>query len=376
MAESDPDKGKSSASELELIQKLKEGAEILDRRSVSHQIFNDVKKEVLTRISLAPRGTVFILVGIAGVGTTRIAKAVREDYRRNSNPFNPYSAIEVAARAPISSKFGWKKFFAGALTALDEPVLGQKRRASESIKRFTTFTETAQFRGPEDYRNDLENALMRRGCEVISVLYADFFLRRMPPDEFPHVLQFFDQLVSVCRTPRVALLSGRAALLQMIAGDSRGDLCVEVIEVPPLEDQSETGVKVIVEMLAGFEALIPQILPPETLVKNAQEISTRTVGATGWVKRALTQAISDVLLLERPRKLTWSDIKRRLPSTRVTEQLKAELKEIADWLDYLKSGDRRVESKATETDASEKKKHKRRPGERGPSRDPVGGNGE
>ena len=362
--------------ESELIEKLKDAADLLDRRPIAHPILEEIIQEVQTRITMAPRGTVILLIGVAGVGVTRVARAARDAYRRNSQPFNPYCAIEIVARAPISTKFGWKKFFASSLAALDEPVLGQRRRATESSLRVTTFTETAQFRGADDYRSDLENALLRRGCSVMSVLHADFFLRRMPIEEAPHVLQLFDQLVSVCSHPRVALLSGRPSLLQIIRNDSRGDLCAEVIVVPPLDVRTESGRKAAIEMLAGFEQLLINIIVPNTLTANAEEIIHRIVGATGWVKRAISKAISDILRLKHPRMIVWSDIRKHLPGRRVREQLEAEVREIAEWCEYLDSGETGSPTIALEGKPYAKRKRSGRVGERSPSRDSVGEFGE
>lgn len=355
-----------------LRKKLNDAAELLDRRPIAHPILQETIKEVHTRIAMARHGTVFLLVGIAGVGVTRVARAVKDLYRRNSHPYNPHSLIEVVARAPINAKFGWKPFFASSLSALDEPVLGQRRRAIESNLRLTAFTTTAQFRGAEDYRTDLQNALLRRNCNVISVIHADFFIRNMRIEETSHVLQLFDQLVSVGQNPRVALLSGRPALLKIIRDDSRVDLCVEVVVVPPFDTTSDKGKKAAIEMLAGFEALISPVIVPNTLIENAQEIVERTVGTTGWVKRAISTAISDVLLLDRVRMIEWSDIRKRLPSKLARERLRSELDEISRWCEHLMTDEHQSPGVTSESGVTAKGRPSGRVGERKSSRDPVG----
>lgn len=346
----------------------------LTKEVIDHHILREKISEVHSHLSLPIPGTVVLLVGLPGTGATRIARAVRERCRSDVRPFSPFTAIEIAARAPTSSRFRWKAFFETGLGVLEEPILGQRRRATEAPDRKTEFVGFATFRGEEEVRSDFENALRRRTTKVLSVTHAHNMLRRLPPEEMHHPLLVFQELAGTrWHLPSVVMLSGKYDLQKMIRNDSKADLSTVVIDVPPypVASPSEADARNWLEAVGGFAALLKDVVPDGMLEERAKDLAQGTLGNVGWVKRALSDSLKDVQEGGKPRELRWKDIERRLPTERARKRMAEELLLGVEWF----AGRPEEDGQAPDENQGGSKggrPRRGRVGERNASRDRVG----
>lgn len=337
---------------------------------VSHRILDEKIQEVFTKVTLSPAGTVIVLVGVSGSGVTRVARAVRELCRKGSNPFNPFCAIELTAIAPTKGGFNWSTLFSNGLATLEEPILGQRRRATESPRGITEYFGSAVYRGESEYRTDFTEALQKRGCRLVSVLNAQFMLRRLWPEEFHHPLQLFHQLAgSRGKLPAVVLLSGTKDLLKMVRNDSGVHLCSQVVYVPNYLSTVPEDVLDFTQLLFRFQEMMGDCIEQNILVDNNEVLAKRTRGSSGWVKKSCVDALMSIPISD-PRPLSWGDIEKHLPPIRALRRLDTETDAIREWLaDHPDSHD----APTADLEHQRPKRRGRRVGERNPARDPVGG---
>lgn len=337
---------------------------------VPHRILDEKVQEVFTKITMSPAGTVILLVGVAGAGVTRVARAVRDQCRRESHPFNPFSILELTAVAPTKGLFNWSTFFSGGLAALDEPILGQRRRATESHQRVTEYFGSAVYRGESEHRTDFTEALQNRGCRTVSVLNAHFMLRRLWPDELHYPLQLFHQLTGGRgKLPANVLLAGNRDLLKMIRNDSGVDLCTQVVHVPTYSPTVPEDVIAFTQMLHRYQGVLGDSIESNLLVNNNESLATRTRGSAGWMKKVCIDALNTIPT-DSPRPLQWSDIEKHLPPNRALRRIDAETEAILEWLaDHPEA----LDTPATSSDKANPQRRRRRVGERNPARDLVGG---
>ena len=348
------------------IDSIREGRRNLQRSFVEHSVFKETLDQLTANLTLPVPGRVYLLVGLPGFGVTSIAQTLRSRLCSESHPFNPYQALLLDAQIASGGDFSFGPLFEQGLRVLNEPIVGQKVRATDAPDRLTNFAATAVFRGASKLRPDFELAMVRRNVSTLIVTHAHRMRAGLADSKLGVPFDVVAQVLNgKQRLPACALLSGTPDLLRMRLPQTGHYLRSKVFCVAPKSLAPDK----YIEMMAGYEALLKGLVEPGALTNkdNAMAFHTRTSDSAGWVKSVLGDALAD---LERePKKpLTWARIERHLPPKKVTALLDREVKEFEQAMrDFQDSGGTEEMNKPAASTSGKK------PFERKAGNDPVGG---
>lgn len=339
----------------------------LQRESVAHDLFVTTLEQAVINASFSLSGMVHIVTGPPGCVMT-LGRAVGNRLRAQSHPFNPHSAIVITARPPLRKDFQWNAFFKEGLEALDQPILGQTRRATESSRGVTDFQGSATFRSAEDCRKDFRLALQGRMTRTLVVLNAHHMLVGLDEEdeeEMRRPLSVFSDLAGeVNGCPTSVILSGEPGLLKMRHRSAETDLVSKRLTMRGYDDiQGEKEAKNFLGLLMAYEKMLENVMEPRALTSNAKAIRDRTHGTDTWIRRALWCAV--VLLRPGNKQLKWTDIKEHLPTD-------AEAIVIGRHLEPNSSKPAAAKELKSMSNEGSGRRGTRRPGTRGPASDPVG----
>jgi hypothetical protein len=354
---------------------------LLEARNVDHPEFLDKAAELRARCEIAPSGTVILLTGISGLGTNRIARYVRAEIYKQTSPYNPYLICEVDAKPPTEGRFNYRRFYIDGLKALNEPVLGQRKRAKETDSGRTEYKEQANFRGPEEYRADFEDALGKRGTRILILTDAHFLLRTLKPNEYHYAFSVFRKLVNGrAGGPQVAILSGTPVIRDLLGSEDNPELtnsgidqAAVLIDVKVPDPSTKSGKENAVAMLKGFEEILgaaaeKMLLTSEVALKK---LEARTLFVPGVIKQALVGALQ-AAKKKASATISWNDVYVHLPLKRQLQRLRADIEAARiRCLDGVPEP--APQEKAADDERKEsKEKTSRRVGERNAASDPVG----
>lgn len=346
---------------------IQEARKSLRSSFIEHPRFTETLKQLSTETAFSLPGRIFFLVGPPGFGVTTTARALKSLINKETQPFNPYQALEMTALVPTDGVFKWKQFFEQGLTTLNEPVVGQRLRAIDSPNGITKFAGNATFRSAQKYQNDFSAALQRRMTRTIIVQHAHNMTRGIDDKALGLPLDVMQQLAQgKGQTPQNVVLSGYPDLLKILTDDSSQYLHSKIIVVLPYaEEESEIAQFKI--LLAGYERLLTKIIEPFCLQNNAKDIYDKTLSGVGWIERTLSDSLVH-LELRPDARLSWQDIKKQLPSQKEADSIHKCLQGLNDLLGA------KVPEKDKKTVPLKSQNRSSIPFERKPWNDPVGFN--
>jgi hypothetical protein len=343
----------------------------LESTIIEHSTYRHVLGELESIVTYALPGSIVLLVGAPGTGVTAIARACHRRLQIACRPENPFCAVELVARVPTRGRFHWKDFWESGLEVLEEPILGQRRRATESAKLYTEFLGSAAFRAEDNLRRDFEHILHRRGCRTLFISGADAMLRRAPDDDLTLPLEIFQQMAArKFERPKVVVMGGGIPLLRTMHRKASLDLHTTVLHVPPLSAHNEAAAADFISAVKSFEEILIPLVESGTLVGNASTLHAASAGCIGWLKQAISDALARMEERKKER-LNWKDIQRELPRAKKREVLQHEISTIAGYFEESAAS-----SPSPDTPDRGRSRNGRRVGERNPSRDRVGSDNE
>ena len=334
---------------------------------VEHPRLIRVLKQLNAETTFSLPGRVFFVVGLPGFGVSTIAKALKSQINKDTQPFNPFQAVEIVAQVPLSGTFNWKQFFEQGLTFLNEPVVGQRMRAVDSPNGITKFSGNAVFRGATKYQDDFSSALQRRMTRTLIVQNAHNMIRGLDEKSLGLPLDVIQQLAQgKGQTPQKVVLSGHPDLLKMFTDNSEHFLHAQTIAVLPYEEK-DPDITDFLSLLAGYESMFSRFIEPFCLQNNAKEIYKKTMSGEGWIERSLSDAFVH-LELEQLSRLSWANIEKHLPNQKVADRLRKDAQELTAILGDTVSTYTQKSVRLTPAN------RRSRPFERLPGNDPVGFN--
>lgn len=340
-----------------------------------------------------PAGASLILVyGPTGVGKTtlrlRVEKQLIEEALSNlAEDRGCIPVVGMEAVASESGNFNWKDFYTRALTAMDEPLVGQK----------------VAYGVPDLYRDESGRLVVARTVSVAKLRYAlEQCLRHRRPtafiiDEAQHLgkvaggrrlLDQMDTLKSLAgMSDTVHVLIGTYELLSLT--NLSAQLSRRSIEIcfPRYRPDRDGDIEAFKSVLLTFQRHLPLDQEP-ALVKHYEYFYERSVGCVGVLKNWLNRALAATLESDQTT-LTLKHLEQHAEPSRKLLRMAREIREGEEAL--TEKADEQPELRAllgvqssppqrnkAETEAEEGqqrsgiRRRTGRVGKRNPTRDPVG----
>lgn len=351
--------------------------------TIAHPRLVEAKDRLINAIRGAEPNSLIFVFGPTGVGkttlrlkteqliATEMLSELREDHSR-------IPVVSVEAVAPESGSFNWRDHFKRLLHQLDEPLIEHKlRRQPDGMLSVppTRLLPAARAVGPE-YRYAVEQAIRYRRPVAVMIDEAQHFGKI---SSGRRLLDQLDVIKSIAnQTKTVHVLFGTYDLLAFrnLNGQlSRRSIDVHLARYRAGDSEDR---QTFINVVRSFEEALPVEDRPE-LVSDWAFLYERSLGCVGvlkeWLVRAATAAAR-----KRDGRLTRADLETQALSVAQCEQMHAEtadgelqLRETGQSVARLR-GRLGLSTAAAKADPEVPATPGRslRPGQRLPTRDPVG----
>jgi hypothetical protein len=352
-----------------------------------HRVLQEKADEVMRIIDGAIEAQLIFIVGPTAVGkTTLIAELERRLIQRCSLELQkdmgrlPYVTIEVPA--PDSGRtFSWRSYYADALIALEDPLVSKKidypmggiRRSHDGKVLLNTGTTTPAL------ARAMTQALIMRNPGAVILDEAEHLLEVSGGAKFLDHLKVLRSIANRTMVPHI--LVGTYELLNFMDLNATLRRRSQKVHMPRYRADSEADQRSFNTAVFKFQKALPCA---SDLMAHTEHLYERSLGCVGLLKVWLSRALSAVLRENRST-LTFEDLEANaLPAEDLCLILGAALKGEARFAsDGAAEGTLREmlrlgvapadDGAAAQDNAGSGKKSDRRPGERNPVRDPVGG---
>lgn len=365
--------------------------------TVVHRLLKQAYEEFLDAVNNPGGASLILLFGPTGVGkTTLLTQVIRRIFEQNQalmmqdRAYLPIAGIE--ARSPDSGSFDWKDYYKSVLIAVSEPFADYKVSTSSS-RIYGNGSEQKIVKVKPNLvqlRADVEHIFKQRQLIVFLVDEAQRFAKITSGRKQQDQMDAIQSMASYTQTRHG--LFGTYELLQL--RNLSGQLSRRSIDIhfPRYKSDNAEDIKDFQRVLKSFSVAIPIPETPD-LEKRWDYFYERSIGCVGIVKDWLTQSLRKALS-ESSNSLKDKYIQAYAPSVSksvrmLTEAIEGEniLLESESQVEKLRASlglKNYYHQNSNQSDKSENNpdcndsqtktnRKKRRPGERNPKRDAVGG---
>lgn len=360
--------------------------------TVVHRRLKIAYEAFLDAVNNPGGASLIFLFGPTGVGKTtllyQIVKVLTEENQAAMELDLGYIPIAtVEARAPESGSFDWKDYYKNVLAALGDPFVDYKLRTGSSRvdgngRQQRLVKSKANL---SDLREDVEYIIKQRRLMVFLVDEAQRFTKMASGRRQQDQMDAIQSMASFTTT--LHGLFGTYELLQF--RNLSGQLSRRSMDIhfPRYQADCPQDMKDFKRVLKSFACQMPLLEIPD-LEQYWEYFYERSIGCVGIVKDWLTQAFRKALS-EQASTLSLTQITPYAPSVSkcmqmLTEAIEGENTLLEDESELIrlrqKLGLTTIKATAGELLNSSQvnntisgKKRKRRPGERNPQRDEIGG---
>ncbi|NJO31497.1 MAG: AAA family ATPase [Richelia sp. SL_2_1] len=365
--------------------------------TVVHRLLKQAYEEFLDAVNNPGGASLILLFGPTGVGkTTLLAQVMKIIFEQNQaliiqdRAFLPIAGVE--ARSPDSGSFDWKDYYKSVLIAVSEPFADYKVRTSSS-RVYGNGSEQRIVKVKPNLANlraDVEHIFKQRQLIVFLVDEAQRFAKIPSGRKQQDQMDAIQSMASYTETRHG--LFGTYELLQL--RNLSGQLSRRSIDIhfPRYKSDNAEDIKDFQRVLKSFSVAIPIPETPD-LEQRWDYFYERSIGCVGIVKDWLTQSLRKALS-ESSNSLNDKYIQAYAPSVSKSVRM---LTEAIEGENILLESESQVEKLRAslglhnpshqnlyQSDKSEiirivtilkqkQNRKKRRPGERNPKRDVVGG---
>lgn len=365
--------------------------------TVVHRLLKQAYEEFLDAVNNPGGASLILLFGPTGVGkTTLLTQVMKIIFEQNQalimqdRAFLPIAGVE--ARSPDSGSFDWKDYYKSVLIAVSEPFADYKVRTSSSRVYGNGSSQKIVKVKPNlvQLRADVEYIFKQRQLIVFLVDEAQRFAKIASGRKQQDQMDAIQSMASYTQTRHG--LFGTYELLQL--RNLSGQLSRRSIDIhfPRYKSDNAEDIKDFQRVLKSFSVAIPIPETPD-LEKSWDYFYERSIGCVGIVKDWLTQSLRKALS-ESSNSLKDKYIQAYAPSVSksvrmLTEAIEGEniLLESESQVEKLRASlglNNQYNHNLNQSDKSENNpecngsktknnRKKRRPGERNPKRDAVGG---
>ena len=353
----------------------------------------DILMDTIHEVS--PNSLIFVL-GPTGVGKTTLRRKVEQLLALEKLPalqLDPgrLPVVSVECVAPESGSFSWRDHFRRLLLAMDEPLVDYKINPAAPVRmgdKAVRFMPSARATGPE-YHLAAERALGFRRPISVLIDEAQHLARTGSGRRLSDQLDVIKSLAN--RTKTVHVLIGTYELLAF--RNLSGQLSRRSIDIhfPRYRDSNAVDMKAFRTILRSFEQQLPLLEPPD-LVSDWDYLYERSIGCVGVLKDWLTRALVSVSR-HNAGMLTRKDLQIHALSVKQCDKMLSEAVEgeatlmespqeralLRTRLGLNPMGSVREAAGVENADPPAKVAtplgHRQKPGQRRPTRDPVGAPG-
>lgn len=358
-----------------------EGLSSFLERIVMHPTFGATLQKVVSLVTGIARPGLIQVFGPPGVGKTELGKQIAERVRQHyhselaDNP-GALPALRIVVPPPIDSTFDFRSYYREGLREFHEPLLDQKERVG-SVTELSQYEKRQLRRTGWELRDAFVSCIQYRSTQVVINDEAQHFNKargaRRLVDHMDTMKTLSDQ------TGAVFVLLGTYELLDALEVSGQLARRSRTIHFTRYRAQITESVKVFKGVLHTLQNHLP--VPTDIgFADNWEYFYRMSLGLVGRLKDHLNQALSAAVQAGAKR-LVWEHLKMAEPSNAELRKLLVEIEEGEQRRTQEESWDAELtrklgipvvntnESVATGQQPS---KPRRRPGERAPSRDPVG----
>jgi energy-coupling factor transporter ATP-binding protein EcfA2 len=348
--------------------------------TVAHPHLVEAKDRLVAAVRESAPNSLILVIGPTGVGKSTLRGRVEQLLTSESLPemeSDParIPVVSVEAVAPTSGSFNWRDHFKRMLSAMDEPLIERKRMLPCESESNAVFTPGPKAPGGEYYRA-VEQALRYRRPGAVLIDEAQHLAKMSSGRRLLDQLDVIKSLAN--RTGTVHALFGTYDLLAF--RNLSGQLSRRSIDVHFRRYRADNGDdrKAFMNVLRSFERQIP-LAEPADLVANWEFLYERSIGCVGILKDWLVRTLS-AILRRGSTSLTFRDLTVHALTVSQCEKILAEITEGETRLaesDGARSrfrlalGLSSVET-VRETAKTAPLPQRGRPGQRRPTRDPIG----
>lgn len=358
--------------------------------TMAHPCLVAAREALLNAIHEVPPNSLILVLGPSGVGKTTLRTKIEQELTAEMLPSLSVDSgrlpvVSVECVAPEAGSFSWRAHFRRLLLQMEEPLVDYKIdpeapvRAANMVMRFTPSEKAV---GAE-YQHAAERALAFRRPAAVLIDEAQHLAKMGSGRRLADQLDVIKSLAN--RTKTVHVLFGTYELLafrNLSAQLSRRSID---IHFPRYRLANPGDVKAFRTVLRSFEQQLPLREPPD-LVKEWEYLYERSVGCVGILKDWLMRALVAVSRRDSD-SLTPEDLKAHAPSVAqcdkmLSEALEGEARLVESseersrlrlrlGLPPCRSGGEEANTAQPNSSAA-LRPNRRKPGQRRPTRDPVG----
>lgn len=365
--------------------------------TVVHRLLKQAYEEFLDAVNNPGGASLILLFGPTGVGkTTLLAQVMKIIFEQNqalmmqNRAYLPIAGVE--ARSPDSGSFDWKDYYKSVLIAVSEPFADYKVRTSSS-RVYGIGSEQKIVKVKPNLANlraDVEHIFKQRQLIVFLVDEAQRFAKISSGRKQQDQMDAIQSMASYTQTRHG--LFGTYELLQL--RNLSGQLSRRSIDIhfPRYKSDNAEDIKDFQRVLKSFSVALPIPETPD-LEKRWDYFYERSIGCVGIVKDWLTQSLRKALS-ESSNSLKDKYIQAYAPSVSKSvrmlteaiegenillesesqvEKLRASLGLHTQYNQNLNQSDKSENNHSSKDRETKTNRKKRRPGERNPKRDVVGG---
>jgi energy-coupling factor transporter ATP-binding protein EcfA2 len=360
-------------------------------KKIKHPSLNLALRDIFKLVRNARTESVIVLLGPSGVGKSTIIETLERELlaqyaeQLQSDPgFLPF--ISIKAAAPLDGHFNWKDLFIRMLHMAGEVLIRRKVVSHFEVELDGDTFPSAKGLVREELRRSLESLVRHRNVKLLILDEASAILRVR--SGISHLLQF-EILKSLAIELKIPIiLVGAYDLLGVLEGSGQLVRRSEVIHLQRYafgrSTDKASDEDIFGSVLKSFLEAMPISKEPH-LLDHTDFFLARSIGCVGilksWLERALVEALAtpgEVLTRDI---LEATALSRKKLALLLKEAMAGELRledfgddDLAALLGLGYTPSLRLTAPlALDNQIKEKKKRSGRVGQRGPSRDPVGG---
>jgi energy-coupling factor transporter ATP-binding protein EcfA2 len=361
--------------------------------TMAHPCLVDARDALVNAIHEVPPNSLILVLGPTGVGKTTLRAKIEQLLTAEMLPtlsadLGRIPVVSIECVAPEAGSFSWRAHFRRLLLQMEEPLVDYKIdpeapvRVANMVVRFTPSEKAV---GAE-YQHAVERALAFRRPAAVLIDEAQHLAKMGSGRRLADQLDVIKSLAN--RTKTVHVLFGTYELLafrNLSAQLSRRSIDIHFPRYRLANPGDATAFRTV---LRSFEQQLPLLERPD-LVNEWEYLYERSVGCVGILKDWLMRALVSVSRRNN-HSLTRKDLESHAPSVAQCDKMLSEalegesrLLESKEERSRLRArlglspseapgGTSAADSVAQSVRTGESRTSRRKPGQRRPTRDPIG----